>query len=104
MNKLCLALVALLPLTAAAYPVEMNKQMNGAEVAATAEDIDSDIGSVMLYNYGQRAAQCKATFRNGPDAPRTRKIDLAPGQNSNLTVKFNRNVIKLRIDLVCHPS
>lgn len=104
MKKLCLALATLLPLTAVAYPLEMNKQMNGAEVSATAEDIDSDIGSVMLYNYGQRAAKCKAIFRNGPDAPRTRKIDLAPGQNSNLTVKFARKVIKLRIDLTCNPS
>ncbi len=104
MKKLCLALAALLPLTAVAYPVEMNKQMNGAEVSAKAEDIDTDIGSVMLYNYGEQAAQCKATFRNGPDAPRTRKAELAPGQSSNITVKFNRNVIKLRIDLVCNPK
>lgn len=101
MKKLCLALVALLPLTAAAYPIEVNKSLNGAEVSASTSDVDSDIGSVMLYNYGQSTAACTTVFRNGPEAPRTRKVELAPGQTSNQTVKFARNVIKLRVDLTC---
>ncbi len=103
MKKLCLALAALLPLTAFAYPTELNKQLNGAEVSATVEDIDSDIGSVMLYNYGQAPATCKAVIRNGPEAPRTRKAELKAGESTNLTEKFGRKIIKLRVDLTCKP-
>ncbi|WP_447590281.1 3-phosphoglycerate kinase [Aquipseudomonas campi] len=101
MKKLCIAVIALLPLTAFAYPIEVEKQLNGAEVSATGQDVDSDIGSIMLYNYGRQAASCTAIFRNGPEAPRTRRTELAPGQTSNLTVKFARNIIKLRISLTC---
>ncbi|MNR65464.1 hypothetical protein D3C85_1885090 [compost metagenome] len=57
----------------------------------------------MLYNYGQAAATCKAVIRNGPEAPRTRKADLQPGESSNLTEKFGRKIIKLRVDLTCKP-
>ena len=36
MKKLCCALLACLPLTVMAYPIEVEKQLNGAEVAARA--------------------------------------------------------------------
>lgn len=103
MKKLCLALAAMLPLSAFAYPTELNKQLNGAEVSATVEDIDADIGSVMLYNYGRADATCTAVFRNGPEAPRTRKTEVRAGESTNLTLKFGRKIIKLRVDLTCKP-
>jgi hypothetical protein len=43
-------------------------------------------------------------FRNGPEAPRTRKIEVAAGKFKNATAKFNRNIIKLRITLTCQPK
>lgn len=101
MKKLCCALIALLPLAAFAYPIEVEKQFNGAEVSVTTQEIDHNMGAVLLYNYGETEAECKAVFRNGPEAPRTRKVLLAPGQNSNLTVKFARSIIKLRVQLTC---
>ncbi|HBX56100.1 3-phosphoglycerate kinase [Pseudomonas sp. UBA2684] len=101
MKKLCCALIALLPLTAFAYPIELEKQFNGAEVSATPQEIDHNMGAVMLYNYGQTDAHCTAIFRNGPEAPRTRKMVLAAGQSSNMTVKFARSIIKLRVQLTC---
>ncbi|MEO4047512.1 3-phosphoglycerate kinase [Pseudomonas sp. CAU 1711] len=101
MKKLCLALAALLPLTAAAYPIEIEKQLNGAELSATGQQVDRNIGAVLLYNYGTTLAQCSAVFRNGPEAPRTRKVEVKAGETTNLTVKFARDIIKLRIDLTC---
>lgn len=96
------AVLALLPLSGfAAYPIEVEKQLNGAEIAYFAEDLDRDLAALTLQNMGQTPAICSAVFRNGPEAPRTRKTLLEPGQTRNLTVKFSRSVIKLRIQLTC---
>lgn len=104
MNKLCLALAALLPLTAVAYPIEVQKQLNGAEVSASGQDVDRNIGAVQLYNYGRADAQCTAQFRNGPEAPRMRKAEIKAGESANLTVRFARDIIKLRIEVTCQPK
>ena len=104
MKNCCLVLLALLPLTAAAYPTELEKQMNGAEVSATVQQIDSNIGGLTLYNYGLTDAKCNAQFRNGPEAPRTRSIDVPAGKHKNATAKFTRSIIKLRIKLTCVPK
>ena len=105
MKKTCLALAAtLLPLVAFAYPSELEKQLNGAEVAAEIQDIDSNIAGLILYNYGQMGAKCKARFRNGPEAPRVRSAELKAGERTLLTVKFARNIIKMRVDLTCEQN
>ena len=102
MKRLCCALFALLPATLfAAYPIEVEKQLNGAEVSYTTQDIDHNLGSISLYNYGRAQARCTAVFRNGPEAPRTRKAVIEPGDTANMTVKFTRSIIRLRIKLTC---
>ena len=101
MKKLCCLLFALLSLGAHAYPIELDKQLNGAEVSATTQDIDHNMAGLMLYNYGQKDAECTAVFRNGPEAPRSRKVNLAAGESSNVTIKFSRSIIRLRIQLTC---
>ena len=104
MKKLCCALIACLPLAVQAYPIELEKQFNGAEVSASTQEIDHNMAAVRVQNYGQQAASCKAVFRNGPEAPRTRSVNLAAGQSGNLTVKFARSVIRLRVQLNCQPQ
>ncbi|WP_324733741.1 3-phosphoglycerate kinase [Pseudomonas paeninsulae] len=101
MKIFCCALIAWLPLVACAYPIEVEKQLNGTEVSVTTQEIDHNMGAVLLYNYGQTEAECTGVFRNGPEAPRARKVLLAPGQSSNLTMKFARSIIKLRVQLTC---
>lgn len=101
MKIFCCALIACLPLVAFAYPIEVEKQLNGAEVSVTTQEVDHNMGALLLYNYGQTEAECSGVFRNGPEAPRTRKVVLAPGQSSNLTMKFARSIIKLRVQLTC---
>ena len=101
MKKIICLLFAFVPLAANAYPIEMEKQFNGAEVSATTQEIDHNMAALMLYNYGQSEAECTAVFRNGPEAPRTRRAALAPGANTNLTVKFTRSVIRLRVSPTC---
>jgi hypothetical protein len=101
MKKYYFFLFAMLPLTASAFPFELEKQLNGAEISATTQDIDHNMGAVMLYNYGRADAECTAVFRNGPEAPRTRKATLAFGQSEMLTYKSNRSIIRLRVGLTC---
>ena len=104
MKKICCALLALLPLTAFAYPIEVEKHLNGLSIDYNAYDTDTDIGSIQVNNYGSTDATCKVVFRNGPEAPRTRNIEVAAGKFKNATAKFNRNIIKLRIELTCKPK
>ncbi len=104
MKKLCCALIACVPLAVQAYPIELEKQFNGAEVSASTQEIDHNMAAVRVQNYGQQAASCKAVFRNGPEAPRTRSVKLAAGQSGNLTVKFARSIIRLRVQLDCQPQ
>lgn len=101
MKKICCALLACLPLSVLAYPSEVEKQLNGAEVSTSIQEIDHNMGALQLYNYGRSDASCTAVFRNGPEAPRTRKVNLAAGESSNLSVKFSRSIIKLRVALTC---
>jgi hypothetical protein len=104
MRKICCVLLAMLPLTAFAYPIDVEKHLKGLKVDYTAYDTDADIGSIQVNNYGDTDVACTVVFRNGPEAPRTRKIDVAAGKFKNATAKFNRTIIKLRIELTCTPK
>jgi len=102
MKKCCLALLALLPLTALAYPIEVEKNIgDGIKIDVQSYDTAYDIGAVTLTNYGTTAAQCKVVFRNGPEAPRTRRVEVAPGKSVDLNARFNREILKLRIAVDC---
>ncbi len=107
MKKFCcvlLALLALLPLTAFAYPIDVQKDLNDLKIDYETFDTDNDIGSIRVANYGDVDATCKAVFNNGPEAPRTRTIDVPAGKHKNATAKFTREIIKLRIKLTCTPK
>lgn len=101
MKKLCCALLSLLPLTAFAYPIEVEKSMNGAEVSYDVQEVAPNIGAIFLVNQGQSAARCTAIFRNGPEAPRSRRVLLQSGDKANLSVRFTRDILRLRIRLEC---
>jgi hypothetical protein len=109
MKKLCCVvsgcvLLAMLPLTAFAYPIDVQKQLNGLSIDYNAYDTDNDIASIQVNNYGTTDAKCTVVFNNGPEAPRTRKIEVAAGKHKNATAKFTRTIIKMRIDLTCTPK
>ena len=104
MKKLCCVVLAMLPLTAFAYPVDVQKQLNGLSIDYNAYDTDNDIASIQVNNYGDTDATCKVVFSNGPEAPRTRNIEVAAGKHKNATAKFTRSIIKLRIKLTCTPK
>ncbi|WP_421682028.1 3-phosphoglycerate kinase [Stutzerimonas urumqiensis] len=106
MKNLCCALLLLLPLTALAvsYPIEVDESLNGAEVSVSPESIDRDLAGLLVYNYGARPVECSAVFKNGPEVPRTRQAVIASGERLPMTVKFRRDIIKLRVKLTCNPQ
>ena len=104
MKKFCCVVLAMLPLTAFAYPIDVKKQLNGMDIDYNAYDTDTDIASIQVNNFGSTDAVCKVVFNNGPEAPRTRNIEVAAGKHKNATAKFSRNIIKLRIELTCTPK
>ena len=61
-------------------------------------------GLITLSNYGDKAADCKVVFRNGPESPRTRRVSLEPGKNAELSAKFSRKIIKLYLTVNCSPK
>jgi len=104
MKKFCCVVLALLPLTAFAYPIDVQKSLNGLKIDYESFDTDKDIGSIRVANYGEVDAVCKVVFSNGPEAPRTRNIEVPAGKHTNATAKFSREIIKLRVELTCNPK
>ncbi|WP_166359826.1 3-phosphoglycerate kinase [Pseudomonas akapageensis] len=104
MNKCCVVLLALLPMAAFAYPIDVEKSLDGVKIDYTTYDTYGDMGSITVNNYGDVAAQCKVVFANGPEAPRTRRVQIPAKQSKDVTAKFNRGIIKLRINLDCKPA
>ncbi|MDR6713098.1 hypothetical protein J2W83_002701 [Pseudomonas hunanensis] len=104
MKKCCLALLLCLPLGAQAYPIDVEKELTGVKLDYTTYDTAYDIGNITLNNYGEVAAACRVIFRNGPEAPRVRRVNVAAKQSVDVTAKFNRQIIKLRIAVSCKPQ
>ncbi len=106
MKRLCFAALVIFPLSAVAvsYPVELEQELNGAEVLASTETIDRDMAGLVLQNFGEGPVECTAVFRKGPEMPRTRRITLEAGESKPMTAKFKRDVIKLRVKLTCESQ
>lgn len=100
-KKMLTVLLLVLPSVALAFPFEVEKQLNGAEIAVDTLDLGNNMASVSLSNYGARTAVCKVRFRNGPEAPRTRRARVAAGETAHLTARFNNTVIKMRVQVEC---
>lgn len=101
MRKISAILVLLLPSVAWAFPFEVEQQLNGAEVDVQTMDLGNNMAAVSLQNYGQSAAVCKVRFRSGPEAPRTRKAQVKPGESAHVTARFNSTVIRMRVRVEC---
>lgn len=104
MNRICCVVLAMLPITAFAYPIEVTKRTPGVQVDYSSHDTYHDTGAITLSNYGQVDARCRVEFINGPEAPRIRRVEVKAGQTQNVVSKFNRSIIKLRVTLECEPA
>ncbi|EPJ89802.1 hypothetical protein CFII64_01746 [Pseudomonas sp. CFII64] len=104
MNRICCVLLAMLPLSAWAYPIEVEKYYQGVDIDYTSHDTFYDTGAITVNNYGSVPAKCRVVFQNGPEAPKTRRVTVAAKKSVDVSAKFNRSIIKLRIKLSCEPE
>lgn len=104
MNKICCVVLAMLPLSAWAYPIEVEKHYEGVQIDYTSHDTFYDTGAITVNNYGDVPAKCSVAFQNGPEAPKIRRIAVAAKNSVDVSAKFNRSIIKLRIKLDCEPQ
>ncbi len=104
MNRICCVLLTMLPLSAWAYPIEVEKHVQGVEIDYTSHDTFYDTGAITVNNYGSVPAKCSVVFQNGPEAPKTRRVTVAAKKSVDVSAKFNRSIIKLRIKLSCEPE
>ncbi|MBN0978246.1 3-phosphoglycerate kinase [Pseudomonas proteolytica] len=104
MRKFCCVVLALLPLSAFAYPIDVSKSIKGVSIDYKASDVDSEISSIELINFGSNDAACRVAFTNGPEPARVRNVTVPAGKSTNTTVKFSRAIIKMRIKLTCEPK
>ena len=101
MKKLIACCFAMLPLAAMAYPIDVTDDVAGTDVTFDVQEINFNMSGVLVRNHGNVPVRCQATFRNGPEAPRTRKVLIKPHSESHLTAKFTREIMRLRVDLKC---
>ena len=66
MKKICCVLLAMLPLTAFAYPIDVEKELNGLKIDYTTYDTDYDMGSISVNNYGDIDAELQGGFQQRP--------------------------------------
>ena len=83
MKKFWCVLLTMLPLSAFAYPIDVEKHINGVQIDYNSHDTAYDIGNITVNNYGDVPAKCTAVFSNGPEAPRTRRVQIAPKSSAN---------------------
>ncbi|WP_024643663.1 hypothetical protein [Pseudomonas syringae] len=104
MNRLCCVLLAMFPVAAFAYPIEVEKQYQAVKIDYVTHDVYHDTGSITVNNYGDVDAKCAVVFINGPEAPRTRRVQVGAGKSVDVSSSFKRSIIKLRIKLTCQPA
>lgn len=101
MKKLSALLLAVLPLGAFAYSIEVTEKLTDTEITYDVQEVTYNMGGLLLRNHGPVAVRCEALFRNGPEAPRVRKVLLDPHSQKTLTAKFTREILRLRVELSC---
>lgn len=83
-----------------AYPVEMQVHTKGLDVEATPILVE-DATVVRLFNHEARAVRCNLVFRNGPEVPTHRRVNVDPGGGRTVRFDPDRAVIKLRVEVRC---
>jgi len=88
-------------LPAAAYEVELKKDLNGMKVSADATG--GPMAKVVINNGDKVSAHCRVEFITGRGAPAVRVSTIKPGKRAILTAQVAQDTSKLRVNAVCKP-
>lgn len=94
---------ALLPLAAAAaYPVEVEEQMNGLRIKVLAS---SGVPLVITFRSEDRAdATCRAEVASGLDTPQERTTGVKAGGTATIQLRLVSAPNRVRVQVTCEPA
>lgn len=82
------------------FPVEVELQGADLGISAVSGQV-SNVATVTLSHAGTEPVVCESTFVNGPERPHLKRARLNPGEETVLTQAFNREIIRVRVTVVC---
>lgn len=91
-------------LSAAVFPIDIKRQLNGLKIIDRASHID--VGStvvLVLSNLDQRKASCRVSFDPSIEQRKRFKRVVDPGTAASINYSPGRQVNRLKINIVCKP-
>ena len=92
-----------LPLSAWAFPIDVELQPESAPIAVGTTDL-ANMAAVMLTNQGAEQLQCLVRFTNGPERPAPRRVMLPADKQVTVTQFFRRHINRVRVLVDCAPQ
>lgn len=83
------------------FPIDVQLNAGGLDLVNTDTGDVGNVATVTLLNQDRREAFCVATFVNGPERPSALRVRLAPGEKTILTQAFQREILRVRVDIEC---
>jgi len=100
---LAIGIALSLPLSAWAFPIDVELQPGAAQVSVRTTDL-SNLAALMLTNKGEVTLQCRVSFVNGPERPVSRRVRLQPGKEVAVSQFFRRAINRVRVGIDCVPE
>ena len=101
--RFILALVALIPMLAVAFPVDIQMKSQGIDVEPTTSQMENMI-ILQLMNHESFPVDCAVQFQNGPELARKRRIRILAGDRGTIQYTAQRAVIRMRVTITCSES
>lgn len=97
---LAIGIALSLPLSAWAFPIDVELQPGAAQVSVRTTDL-SNLAALQLRNDGGGALYCQVAFVNGPERPVPRRVRLLPGEEVVVSQFFRRAINRVRVNIDC---
>jgi hypothetical protein len=101
--RFIVALVALAPLIAVAFPIDLEMHSQGIDVEPTTSQMEK-ITVLQLMNHESFPVDCSVQFKNGPELARKRRVTIRAGGRSTIQYTAQRAVIRLKVMISCSAS
>ena len=101
--RFVLALVALAPVLAVAFPIDLQMKSQGIDVEPTTSQMEK-ITVLQLMNHESFPVNCAVQFKNGPELERKRRVTIRAGERSTIQYTAQRAVIRLKVMIECSAS
>jgi hypothetical protein len=98
--RFTLALAALMPALAAAFPIDLQMKSKGLDVDHRTSQMELTT-VIQLTNHESQAVRCAVQFRNGPEIAQTRRVTIPAQKSSTVQYTARRTVVRMRVTVTC---